>query len=296
MTRLVRTAATALSALTAAGVLAGCGGDAGDEEAATTSTAAEEPAAPTEVSIVARDYAVDVPATFKGGLATFSYTNAGKEPHFVAFAKIAPGKTLDDVKAVITAPPSGTPPTGPPPFEEVFGVATGDPGVTGKMTGNVPAGTYALYCAIPSPDGVPHAAKGMITQVTVTQGAEGALPAAVGTVDAADFALSPAPPVKAGKNVVRLANKGKQLHEINLVELPPGKRVEDVVAWFGQQSGPPPARFLTGVAVRPGSEGTAELDLKGGTNYAFVCAIPDFLGDFKPHVTKGMYTRSFTAS
>ena len=288
--------AVLLAVVVGAGVLAGCGGDAGDEEAATTTTAAQAPASPTEVSVTARDYAIDVPPTFKGGLASFSYTNAGKEPHFVGFARPAPGRTMAGVKAALTAPPSAAPPAGPPPFEDVFGLATGDAGVTGKMTGNVPAGTYALYCAIPSPDGVPHAAKGMITQVTVTQGAEGTLPAAVGTVDAADFALSPAPPVKAGKNVVRLANKGKQLHEINLVELPPGKRVEDVVAWFGQQSGPPPARFLAGVAVKPGSEGTAELDLKGGTNYAFVCAIPDFLGDFKPHVTKGMYTRSFTAS
>jgi hypothetical protein len=43
------------------------------------------------------------------------------------------------------------------------------------MTGDVPAGSYALYCTIPSPDGTSHAAKGMIIP---------------------------------GKNIVRLSNKG----------------------------------------------------------------------------------------
>ncbi len=278
-------------------MLVACGGNADEEETATTAPS-EEPAtaAPTEVSVTARDYTFDVPATFKGGLANFSYTNAGNEPHFASFAMIAPGKTLDDVKAALTAPPSATPPAGPPPFEDVIAFPAGDPGATGKMTGSIPAGSYVLFCTIPSPDGTPHAAKGMMVPVTVNPGTEGPLPASIGTVDAFDFRLAPVPPLKAGKNVVRLSNKGKQLHEINLIELSPGKRVEDAVAWFGQPSGPPPMRSLAGVAVKPGSDATTELELRRGTTYAFVCAIPDFLGDFKPHVTKGMYTSAFTAT
>lgn len=276
-------------------MLAGCGDD--DEEGATTTTARiEEQPAPTQVSVTAKDYAFDVPASFKGGLGKFSYANTGKEPHFAVFAKIAPGKTFADVKAALTTPPSATPPSGPPPFEEVAAFPTADPGGTGNMTVNLPAGTYALYCAIPSPDGTPHVAKGMISEVTVAEGTDGELPPSVGTVKAVDFELAPVPPVKAGNNVVRLSNQGKQLHEINLVELGPGKKVDDVVAWFRQQSGRPPMRFLAGVAVKPGSDGTTELNLKAGSTYAFVCAIPDFLGDFKPHVTKGMYTSGFTVS
>jgi hypothetical protein len=283
----------------AASTLTACGGDDGADRAATTTSPTEDESAgratPAQVSVTARDYAFDLPTTFRGGLVEFSYNNAGKEPHFAAFAKIAPDKTFADVKAALTAPPpSETPPPGPPPFEEVIAFPTGDPGVTGKMTGNVPAGTYALYCSIPSPDGTPHAAKGMITEVTVTQGTEGELPASIGTVDAVDFRLTGAPPVKAGKNVVELSNKGKQIHEINLIELAPGRKVEDAVAWFSQGSGPPPFRFLAGAAVGPDADATTELDLKSGSNYAFVCAIPDFLGDFKPHVTKGMFTPAFT--
>jgi hypothetical protein len=281
----------------AASTLTACGGDDGEEKAAPTTTAEKQPAGeatPAQVSITAREYAFDLPATFKGGLVEFSYNNAGKESHFAAFAKIAPGKTFDDVKAALTAPPSDTPPAGPPPFEDLIAFPVGDPGVTGKMSGNVPAGSYAVYCVIPAPDGAPHAAKGMITEVTVEEGTEGELPESIGTVDAVDFRLTGTPPVKAGTNVVRLSNKGRQIHEINLIELAPGKKVEDAVAWYGQPSGPPPMRSLAGAAIMPGADATAEFDLKSGSTYAFICAIPDFLGDFKPHVTKGMFTPAFT--
>lgn len=271
-----------------------------DEEATTptTSSAAAQPV-PTQVSITAKDYAFDVPASFKGGLGRFSYANTGREPHFAAFAKVPPGKTFADVRSTLTSPPSAAPPSGPPPFEDVASLSTTDPGATGNMTLNLPRGTYALYCPIPSPDGTPHVAKGMINEVTVTEGADGELPPSVGTIKAVDFELAPLPPVKAGNNVFRLSNQGKQIHEINLVELPPGKTVDDVVAWYREQKGPPPMPpmlSLSGVAIKPGDEATTELNLKAGSRYAFVCAIPDFLGDFKPHVTKGMHTKDFTVS
>lgn len=282
--------------------LTACGGEDGADDATNTTRSTEKQTAgeatPAEISLTARDYSFDLPSTFKGGVVDFSYVNAGKEPHFAAFAKIAPGKTVEDVKAVLTGPPPppDSPPAGPPPFEEVLAFPTGDPGVTGRITGNVPAGSYAVYCVIPAPDGVSHAAKGMIKEVTVTEGTERELPSSVGTVEAVDFSLTAPPPMKEGKNVVRLSNKGKQLHEVNLIELPEEKKVEDAVAWFNQESGPPPFRFLAGVAVKPGEDATAELDLKSGSTYAFVCAIPDFLGDFKPHATKGMYTPTFRIS
>lgn len=164
------------------------------------------------------------------------------------------------------------------------------------MTLNLPAGNYALFCTIPSPDGTPHAAKGMVRELTVIEGAERALPQSLGPVTATDFALSSPPPLEPGTNVVRLRNEGQQLHEINLVELVPGNPVDDVVAWYRRPSGPPPMRSLGGVAVKPGEEGTATLHLTAGTTYAFVCAIPDTRGDFAPHVTKGMFTQPFTAS
>jgi uncharacterized cupredoxin-like copper-binding protein len=255
-----------------------------------TPAATSPPATGAVVPIVAKDYAFELPATIKGGLVELSFTNTGQEPHFAGFAKVATGKTFEDVKAALTAPPSTTPPAGPPPFEDTVGFPAADPGASGSLTVNLEAGTYAVFCLIPSPDGIPHAVKGMVAPVTVTAGTDGSLPAAVGTVSATDFAFAQVPALKAGANVVGLRNEGKQLHEINLIELSAGKKMEDVVAWYKAPAGPPPMRSLAGIAIKPGEEGTTRLDLKSGSTYAFICAIPDVLGDFAPHITKGMFS------
>jgi uncharacterized cupredoxin-like copper-binding protein len=280
------------------GGLGACGGDDKPEAApadeSTTAPTTEPTAKP--VDITGKDYAFEVPANIEGGLIEISFTNAGKEPHFAGLAKVAEGKTFDDAKAVLTAAPSDAPPSGPPPFEEFAGAATVDPGAKGNATFNLPAGTYALFCALPSPDGVAHTSKGMITPLTVTEGIAAALPDSVTALTATDFALAGSPPAKAGTVVVGIRNLGKQLHEVNLVELMPDKKIEDMVAWFKQPAGPPPMSFRSGVAVKPGEEGTSAFELKSGSNYAFLCAVPDALSDFAPHIIKGMYTPAFTVS
>lgn len=281
------------TALLAAALLvfggAGCGDDDDD-----TTTAGDTPAkGATQLDVTATDYSFAVPATFQGGVVEMNYKNDGKEPHFAAFAKPADGKSIADVKAFFSAPPAAGP-SGPPPFIEWAGAATADPGGTGKLSFELPAGSYALFCAIPSPDGVSHAAKGMVAEVTVTEANDAELPESVGTITGADFSLVGLPELEEGTNVVGFRNEGKQLHEINLIELTPGKTMDDFVAWAKEESGPPPSKFHSGVAVKPGEEGTAEFDLKKGSTYAFMCAIPDVLSDFTPHVAKGMATGTFT--
>ncbi|MEX2586797.1 MAG: hypothetical protein WD602_02220 [Actinomycetota bacterium] len=152
----------------------------------------------------------------------------------------------------MTAPPPAEGPAGPPPFEDFAGIPTTDPGAGGTMTLNVPAGTYVFFCLIPSPDGVSHAAKGMVKELRVTEGTAAPLPDSDDTVVATDFSFDKEPVLKTGTNTVLLQNEGRQLHEIYVVELPSGRSVDDVVAWFSQPSGPPPMRSLAGVAIAPG--------------------------------------------
>jgi uncharacterized cupredoxin-like copper-binding protein len=292
-----RTGAALAAVAIMTGLLGACGDDkpeAAPPEESTTAPRAPRTAKP--VAITAKEYAFEIGPTIEGGLVEISFTNSGAEPHFAGLAKVAEGKTFDDAKAVLTAPPSDTPPSGPPPFEEFAGAATVNPGRKGNATFNLPAGTYALFCALPAPDGVPHANKGMIQPLTVTEGIAGALPESATAMTASDFALAGAPPAMAGPAVVAIRNPGKQLHEVNLVELMPDKKIEDVVGWFKKPAGPPPMIFLSGVAVKPGEEGTTEFELEPGPTYAFICAVPDALGDFAPHVIKGMYTPAFTVS
>lgn len=131
-------------------------------------------------------------------------------------------------------------------------------------------------------------------RLTVTPGDPGVVPAPPGTVVGTDFGLSQVPGLKVGTNLVGLRNDGPQLHEINLIELAAGRSVDDVVEWYKQPAGPPPMTSLGGVAVKPGEQGVAALQLKRGSTFDFICAIPDVMGDFAPHVTKGMFTAPFT--
>ncbi len=283
--------------LMGANLLSACGDDDdGGDTTAPAATSSESGKGAEKVKLIARDYAFDLPAEIRGGLVEFAYTNEGKEPHFAGLAKPAPGKSIEDVKAVFTSPPPDGPPQGPPPFQEVGIMPNADPGAGATATVNLEPGTYVLFCLIPSPDGVSHAAKGMITEVTVTEGPEGPLPESDATIVGTDFAFDKTPALEAGTNVVQFRNDGKQLHEINLVELAPGKKAENVVAWFRRREGPPPMRALSGVATEPGSEATAKLEIESGRTYAFVCAIPDVLGDFTPHIVKGMVTEDFKVS
>jgi hypothetical protein len=92
----------------------------------------------TKVTITATDYGFEAPATITGGTVEISFNNRGRELHFAGLAKVAPGRTFDDVKAALTAPPSPTPPPRPPPFDEYAGLPTTDPGATGTMTPQPP--------------------------------------------------------------------------------------------------------------------------------------------------------------
>jgi hypothetical protein len=264
------------------------------KESVTTTTAAPTPA----IKVTARDYAFDVPSTISAGLVAMTLDNVGKEPHFAALAQPKEGVPIADVQAAITAIASGKPPAGgPPPFVEYIAMGTVDPGGQSHVTGNLPAGKYIMFCILPSPDGVTHGAKGMIKEVEATGGSPGELPKTDATFITHDFAIGVAgggaPTFKAGTNRVTLENKGKQIHEIDLIELAEGKKIADFVAWSAKLAGPPPGSFRGGPAIRDGLSVTTTLEMKPGARYVLVCIVPDSLGDGAPHITKGMHTEEF---
>ena len=82
-----------------------------------------------------------------------------------------------------------------------------------------------IACLIPSSDGVPHLAKGMIRPLTVTPSERqtSATPAdLVMSLSDYDFGLSA--PLTAGKRVIRVSNDAGQLHEVVVVRLEPARR------------------------------------------------------------------------
>ena len=146
-------------------------------------------------------------------------------------------------------------------------------------------------CLIPSPDGVPHAAKGMMQpfEVTASSGAEAALPVASDTVRLEGLRVRVGRPLAAGKHTFYVENGGPQVHELVLLRLAPGKTVKDFGKWAtsGGMKGPPPAFPIGGMAVMDqGAHAEFDADLAAG-DYGFICFVSD-IKDGKPHLEHGM--------
>ena len=124
----------------------------------------QRPRAPNVVVVKTSDYGFDAPDTVHAGLTTLRLvTNPGQEIHQVGLIRIDSGKTPADLFNAMKNP-------GPLPAwaKEIAGVNPPAPGQTADATLTLEPGNYLLVCFVPSPDGVPHVAKGMSRPMTVT--------------------------------------------------------------------------------------------------------------------------------
>jgi plastocyanin len=241
---------------------------------------------PVTITVTASDFAYQAPDTIASGTTTVRLVNTGKELHQVQLIKLEQGKTLKDVAQALK---SGGP---TPSWVKFVGGPNGvAPGQEAQATSMLTPGQYAYICFIPSPDGVMHAAKGMARPFTVTQAStESAAhaPAADVTIKLVDYDFQPSQPLKPGRQTIRVENAGPQPHELVLLRLAPGKKVEDFATWSETgMKGPPPAEPLGGVTLLDkGARGTFTANLTPG-EYGFICYFPD-AKDGKPHLAHGM--------
>ncbi|HEY8106327.1 MAG TPA: hypothetical protein VIE46_09480 [Gemmatimonadales bacterium] len=236
-----------------------------------------------EVTVTARDYAFDAPATVPAGLTTFHLVNKGPSLHHLQLIKLDEGKTGDDYVAALKA---GGP---PPPWASLAGGPNPpEPGSTTTATVSLEPGDYAIVCFVPGADGMPHLMKGMVHPVKVVgpsrAGAEPAADIVMKLVDF-DFQLSAALP--AGRHTIRVENAGSQPHEVAIIRMQPGRTPEDFAAWAEKMSGPAPGALFGGMTgIMPGAHAFAIVDLPAG-DYALMCFFPDGK-DGKPHFAHGM--------
>ena len=126
--------------------------------------AAETVAQPVpDLEITLQDYAFAVNGQIVAGPQTIRAVNAtaATEPHEIVVARLAPGKSAEDVNDWIHAM------EGPPPAEFLGGITALDPGHSGAFTVDFTPGEYALLCPLPSGDGQAHSYKGMMHEFTV---------------------------------------------------------------------------------------------------------------------------------
>jgi uncharacterized cupredoxin-like copper-binding protein len=278
--------------LVAAGFAMACHSDKPATERAANSTApatpAAAPAATQLVHVKATDFKFDMPASVPAGPVNFHLMNEGKEMHHAIVVRLEDGKTLRDLAAAMkTEGP-------PPPWLKFVGGPNGAvPGATASSTLMLTPGHYAVLCLIPGTDGVPHVAKGMAQEFTVTGSAsDAALPAATDTIHLEDYGFKSARPLAAGSHSILVVNDGPQVHEMVMLKLMPGKSAEDFGNWAttGGMKGPPPALPIGGAGLmEPGTSSLVSVDLTPG-DYGYICFVPDSK-DGKPHAAHGMVSQ-----
>jgi uncharacterized cupredoxin-like copper-binding protein len=269
--------------LVVVGAIAGCKSD---RSPATMAGAETRKATSETVSVGANDFSFNAPDRIPAGATTFRLTNHGKELHQAQMIRLDEGKTVADLGKALKTP-------GPlPSWVRFVGGPNGiAPGQEANATSVLAPGQYAYICLIPSPDGVLHVAKGMVRPFQVTAGSPAAaseLPAADITIKLMDHDFQPSQSLTPGKHTIMVENAGPQPHELVLLRMAPGKKVEDFAHWAETGlKGPPPAEPLGGVVVLDkGGRGTFDVELTAG-EYGFICFVPD-IKDGKPHLAHGM--------
>jgi hypothetical protein len=123
----------------------------------------EEPKA--DATVTMKDFTFQMPSQIKAGRFTWKVVNDGPQPHEMSIVKLAPGKTLDDVMAVMASQSF----SGPPPFEEAGGMQALDAGKTGWLTLDLEPGSYLALCFVPDPaSGRAHVEMGMVVPFSVS--------------------------------------------------------------------------------------------------------------------------------
>ncbi|MDR7465545.1 MAG: hypothetical protein QN209_12780 [Armatimonadota bacterium] len=184
------------------------------------------------------DYASKAPATIKAGFVALEFVNAGAEPHHAQVLRLNDGVTPTQFQEALKKGEEAALPL----VSLVGGPGMVAPGRRERVSVNLTPGTYVLACFVPSHDGTPHLAKGMLSFFRVTGPAArpGSLRSA-GDIVLNDFSIA-LPQGFTGRGIYRVLNRGAQPREVIIVRLAPGKTVQDLQAFASQQgplSGPP---------------------------------------------------------
>jgi ketosteroid isomerase-like protein len=236
-----------------------------------------------EVAFTATDSAYTGPDVIKGGWVQVTLTNDGQEGHHIQLVKLLDGKTLDDLKAALTADGENYPAWAMP----YGGPNAPDPGGSVSAILFLQAGNYAMVDIIPDAEGKPHFQNGLIKFLSVTE-PSGILPGEPKpdvSIELNDFNFKASGSFSAGEQTIRFLNAGQQVHEAYLVKLEQGKTAPDYLN--AAPGTPPPGAAVGGITgIASGDSQYIEVTLEPGT-YALFCFLPDPTSH-APHFVVGM--------
>lgn len=219
---------------------------------------------------------ISIPEEIEGGLSTITMSNNDQAPHILIIARLKDGETPESFGAAAAADPNAV-------FgliESLFTPGFQLPGASTMFVADLKPGTWlALDFIAPGPP--------IFFEVTDGDGDGTAQPVEVAAVDFVDFGYSGLPAsFTAGKNTLKLTNKGTQDHEILVYKLEEGQTAEEFVAAAVESEGVVPNEFAGGMAAGVGGELWTDLTFTPG-NYIGVCFVPD-AATGTPHVALGM--------
>lgn len=247
-----------------------------------------------ELVMVATDYAFEMPGTAESGYVRLTIDNQGSEDHHAILFRINDDATPEQFQDAMMSGDLG----------QILGVSSAyggpnvGPGRSSSVVAYLDPGNYVAVCVIPDPEGVPHAAHGMVAPLEVTDGgADGEAPETDGSISLVDMAFEGLPEgVPAGAQTWEVTNNGEQLHEILVLQLAEGLDLGGVMGILTAEPGAtpeggapagPPFEAIGGTApMSPGATNYLELDLQPGTHVA-ICFIPDAETGM-PHFLMGM--------
>ena len=138
----------------------------------TDTSRAVAPDADVEVRLLDYSFALDEP--LRAGRHTVRVENAGVEPHDLVLMKLAPGKTIEDIRTGMNPERArrSDQSEDPPPSLETLGSGAGGiaaiaPGMQSFFEADFTPGEYVLICMATAPDGRSHIEHGMIQQIRV---------------------------------------------------------------------------------------------------------------------------------
>ncbi len=133
---------------------------------------------------------VGLSARIQPGTYTWTVVNEGIQPHVLALAELLPGKTFEDVYAVLNGPPLQGPPAGLFAGDDSYADLFAAPAQSFTKALTLHPGNYIALCPIPdAASGKPHFALGMIQELRVRADIPVALPD-TGAADPSTLALT----------------------------------------------------------------------------------------------------------
>lgn len=229
-----------------------------------------------KVTLVAKDFSFDMPATLPAGLVDITMSNVGVEPHQASLAQLKQGVTQDQVLAALSKSNGST------TTAESLLTYMGGPSIivanqSQEVILTLSPGQYVAICALRSKDHVSHVAKGMIKffQVTGLSSDQTSQPVAQGTVILKEYSFVLPGSLKAGPTLLKVTNEGAVPHQIAFIKRAPGKTTQDITDFFEHRSDTIPFERSGGMStLSTGQSGWIQLDLQPG-NYVALCITYD---------------------